>query len=135
MILDLYSENKKHIDFYWRINRNKTVLDRITNVLTKIFGFSFSGAKETKMQQIAESLKYNAITQTLSAVGGDTYKSETRQLGEGFLRERHLVGEHYLSILASGDDHGGFCAGIYGERPHGGKGVPAEVAWVECMSV
>ena len=67
--------------------------------------------------------------------GGDTYKSETRQLGEGFLRERNLVGEHYLSILASGDDHGGFCAGIYGELPHGGKGIPAEVAWVECMSV
>lgn len=75
MILDLPSESKKHIDFYWRINRNKTVLDKINVVLTKIFGFSFSGAKETKMQQIAESLKYNAITQTLSAVGGDTYKS------------------------------------------------------------
>ena len=51
MILDLSSENKKHIDFYWRINRNKTVLDRITNVLTKIFGFSFSGAKETKIDR------------------------------------------------------------------------------------
>lgn len=74
MILDLPSENKKHVDFYWRVNRNRTVLDKLNHELTKIFGFSFS-EKETKMRQIAESLKYNAITQSLSAVGGDTYKS------------------------------------------------------------
>lgn len=75
MILDLPSESKKHIDFYWRVNRNKGILDRLNKELNKIFGFSFNDSKETKMQQIAESLKYNAITQSLSAVGGDTYKS------------------------------------------------------------
>ena len=69
------ADKKRATDFYTRINRNRTARERLDAELTAIFGFSYEPNKLPHMQHIAESLKYNSITQTLGAVGGDTYKS------------------------------------------------------------
>ncbi len=69
------ADKKRATDFYTRINRNRTARERLDAELMAIFGFSYEPNKLPHMQHIAESLKYNSITQTLGAVSADTYKS------------------------------------------------------------
>lgn len=75
MILDMSAGTSKHTDFYFRVNKNRTVNDKLDKWLTDTFGVSFLPNKELKMQSVAEVLKYNAITQSLALAGGDPYKT------------------------------------------------------------
>ena len=68
------SEEKKHIDLFRRIEKNLDAKKAIDNKLTALFGFSYDRNSETKMKEVAESLKYNSMTQLLDSSSVDNYK-------------------------------------------------------------
>lgn len=76
IILGLKSESKKNLDFYTRLHKpqNRDLQKTIDEKLNGIFGMSYDPNTEEKMGEIACSLKYNAIAQSLSTVPGDDYK-------------------------------------------------------------
>ena len=74
IILDGIAEEKKCLDFWYKLKKNLDASKALSNRLTKLFGFGFNWDVPQKMKNIAESLKYNSITQLLDAVAGDTYK-------------------------------------------------------------
>lgn len=73
LILGLESENKKKIDFYTRLQKNRDAEKSIEKKLNSIFGFSYN-KNLYSMQEIAESMKYNSFTQLLDTVQSDNYK-------------------------------------------------------------
>jgi hypothetical protein len=68
------SEEKKHNDLFRRIEKNLDAKKAIDNKLTSLFGFSYDRNSETKMKEVAESLKYNSMTQLLDSSSADNYK-------------------------------------------------------------
>ena len=74
-ILGLDSENKKRLDFYHKLERNKDAKKAVDECLTKIFGFSYNPNQEVKVKELVESLKYNSITQLLDVIADDPYKA------------------------------------------------------------
>lgn len=74
IILDGTAEEKKRIDFWYRISKNFDATKALSEKLSKLFGIKLSLTAALKMKGVAESLKYNSITQLLDAVPGDTYK-------------------------------------------------------------
>lgn len=56
-----------------KLQRNKSTRDYLNSKLDDIFGVSFDIMSVSKMQKVAESLKYNVITQSLSV---NTFKDE-----------------------------------------------------------
>lgn len=74
IILDGTAEEKKRIDFWYRISKNIDAAKALSDKLSKLFGIKLSLTAALKMKGVAESLKYNSITQLLDAVSGDTYK-------------------------------------------------------------
>ena len=70
-ILGLDSENKKRLDFYHKLERNKDAKTAVDERLTKIFGFSYKPNQEAKVKELVESLKYNSITQLLDVIADD----------------------------------------------------------------
>lgn len=56
-----------------KLQRNKSTRDALNTKLDDIFGVSFDIMSASKMQKVAESLKYNVITQSLSV---NTFKDE-----------------------------------------------------------
>lgn len=74
IILDGTAEEKKRIDFWYRISKNFDATKALSEKLSKLFGVKLNLTASLKMKQVAESLKYNSITQLLEAVPGDTYK-------------------------------------------------------------
>ena len=74
IILGANSEEKKHIDFFRRIEKNRDAQKAIDNKLSSIFGFSYDRNSASKMKAIAESLKYNSMTQLLDGSSHDSYK-------------------------------------------------------------
>ena len=74
IILDGIAEEKKCLDFWYKLKKNLDASKALSNKLTKLFGFSYNLDVPRKMKTIAESLKYNSITQLLDTVAGDTYK-------------------------------------------------------------
>lgn len=74
-ILGLDSENKKRLDFYHKLERNKDAKTAVDERLTKIFGFSYKPNQEAKVKELVESLKYNSITQLLDVIADDPYKA------------------------------------------------------------
>lgn len=73
--LGLESEEKKRADFFWRMERNRDVQKAVVNKLTSVFGCSYNEASALKVKEVAESLKYNTITQLLDAHKADNYKA------------------------------------------------------------
>ena len=67
-------EEKKKITFYRSIERNVDIYATLQNVLESYFGKSYNPNSEEKIKEIAESFKYNAITQTLAVDANDNYK-------------------------------------------------------------
>ena len=67
-------DDKKCIDFFNRIAKNPDVRKCLDERLTRIFGFSYNPNVKSKMKEIAESLKYNSITQLLDTAANDNYK-------------------------------------------------------------
>lgn len=74
IILGSESEQKKRMDFFNRLEKNIDVKKALDNKLTALFGFSYNANSETKVERIAESLKYNCLTQLLDANPVDSYK-------------------------------------------------------------
>ncbi len=74
LILDGTADEKKRIDFWYKISRNIDASKAISGKVSKLFGQKLSLTSPQKMKNVAESLKYNSITQLLDAVSGDTYK-------------------------------------------------------------
>lgn len=74
IILGADSDDKKHLDFFNRLNKNPDVTRCINERLTRIFGFSYNPNSKHKVKEIAESLKYNGITQLMDSAKDDGYK-------------------------------------------------------------
>ena len=74
IILDGTAEEKKRIDFWYRISKNFDATKALSEKLFKLFRIKLSLTAALKMKDVAESLKYNSITQLLDAVPGDAYK-------------------------------------------------------------
>ena len=74
IILGSESELKKRVEFFNRLEKNIDVKKALDNKLTSLFGFSYNANSETKVERIAESLKYNCMTQLLDAANADNYK-------------------------------------------------------------
>ncbi len=74
IILDASADDKKKTDFFNRVNKSFDAMKALDEKLTKLFGLSFMPNRELKMKSIAESLKYNSITQLLNPQAADSYK-------------------------------------------------------------
>lgn len=75
IILGKESEAKKRLDFFNKVDKNPDVKKHIDMKLKRIFWATYNPNKVKKMEDIAASLKYNAITQLLSAEAADNYKA------------------------------------------------------------
>ncbi len=74
IVLDGTADEKKQLDFWHRLQKNMDATKALDAKLTKFFGLSLNLNVLQKMKRVAESLKYNSITQLLDAVAGDSYK-------------------------------------------------------------
>lgn len=74
IILDGTTEEKKRIDFWYKLGKNFDASKALSGKLSKLFGLNLNSGVPQRMKSIAESLKYNSITQLLDAVPGDCYK-------------------------------------------------------------
>lgn len=74
IILDGIAEEKKRTDFWYKLSKNFDASKAFSEKLDKLFGLTPNFNAAIKMKNMAESLKYNSITQLLDAVPGDTYK-------------------------------------------------------------
>ena len=74
IILDGIAEEKKRTDFWYKLSKNFDASKALSEKLDKLFGLTPNFNAAIKMKNVAESLKYNSITQLLDAVPGDTYK-------------------------------------------------------------
>lgn len=74
IILDGMAEEKKRTDFWYKLSKNFDASKALSEKLDKLFGLTPNFNAAIKMKNVAESLKYNSITQLLDAVPGDTYK-------------------------------------------------------------
>ncbi len=73
-ILDLGSEEKKRMDFWYKAQKNRDVVKAINARLTSIFAVTYNPNQIVKMKQVAECMKYNSITQLLDENKNDDYK-------------------------------------------------------------
>lgn len=67
-------DRKKRLETFYKIERNTFAKKALDERLKRIFGFTFNPNNEIKMKEIAESLKYNCLTQSLSVNPSDNYK-------------------------------------------------------------
>ena len=75
VILSSPNEEKKNDEFYLKLYKNKDAKKVLEDKLKYIFGVSFNENVNDKMRRIAEILKYNAITQSLTVAPEDDYKA------------------------------------------------------------
>ncbi len=73
-IFIIAQDAKKETQFYKNLMACKDAFDDLQRHLMHIFGRQVLVNKEEKMREVAESLKYNAITQLLSIQNVDPYK-------------------------------------------------------------
>ena len=74
IILGADFEDKKCMDFFNRVAKNLDAKKCLDERLARIFGFSYNVNAKNKMKEIAESLKYNSMTQLFEAAANDNYK-------------------------------------------------------------
>ncbi len=74
VVLGLSTEAKKRTDFFVKLQKNLDANKAVNSKLLSIFGVSYQPNQETKMKQMAEAMKYNAITQLLDENKADDYK-------------------------------------------------------------
>ena len=65
---------QKRMEFFNRLRKNKTIVDKLQQRLTDIFGTGYDDNTEEKVGNIVQILKYNAITQNLAPIDADDYK-------------------------------------------------------------
>ena len=114
IILGLVSEEKKRKDFFLKLAKNLDAQKTVEKKFTGIFGFSYNPNSEVKMKEIAESLKYNSITQLLTMVSSDNYKplkitnaiqlEQINKIYEPGLHDRVLSEKFVHAINALGAD-------------------------------
>ncbi len=75
ILLGRKSEEAKRIAFFLRVEKNRDVKATIDDKLNRIFGVSYNPNSIEKMEDVAQSLKYNSITQLLAPNSADSYKS------------------------------------------------------------
>ncbi len=75
ILLGRKSEEAKRIAFFQRVEKNRGVKGAIDETLKRIFGVSYNPNSIQKIEDVAQSLKYNSITQLLAPGSADTYKS------------------------------------------------------------
>lgn len=77
IIISSKGEEKKALDFFHRLQKveNRETLKAVNDKLIDIFNVTFNPNATDKMREVAEVLKYNAITQSLNAIPADDYKS------------------------------------------------------------
>ena len=111
IVLDGTADEKKQVDFWHRLQKNQDATKALDAKLTRLFGLSLNLNVPQKLKTVAESLKYNSITQLLDAVAGDSYKqykiansvildqvnkiyelgTHDRQLGEKFAKAMDML--------------------------------------------
>ena len=74
IIIDGADTEKKRTDFWYRVGKNKDVNKAVNAKLEKLFGRGLNENNPPKMRSVAESLKYNSITQLLDSLPDDPYK-------------------------------------------------------------
>lgn len=74
ILLDGTGEEKKRHEFWYKLSKNLDANKAVNSKLEKLFGFSYNPNVEEHMKEVAESLKYNCITQHLEAIPGDPYR-------------------------------------------------------------
>ena len=114
IILDAISDEKKYTDFWHRLDKSRDAGNAINEKLAKLFGFSYNPNALPRMKSVAESLKYNSITQLLDAVPGDIYKKykvidsvvldQMNKIYESGTHDRQLSEKfaHAMRLLAAG---------------------------------
>ena len=75
IILGLPEEEKRRIDFYNRLEKNRDAKNGVDLKLVEIFGRSYNPNTAERMKTIAESLKYNSLTQQLTPSSSDPYRN------------------------------------------------------------
>lgn len=75
IILGSAVEEKKRNEFFTRLDKSYDAKKCVNDKLTKLFGHSYNPNQDVKMKSVAESMKYNSITQLLDAVPADSYKA------------------------------------------------------------
>ena len=74
LIVGVNPDDKKGIDIFHKISQNKDVREILDAKLISIFGTTYSNNSAPVMKPVAESLKYNSITQLLVPSADDPYK-------------------------------------------------------------
>ncbi len=74
IVLGMQSEEKKRNDFFHRLSKNLDAKKAVDAKLKRLFDITYNPNSEQKMKEVAESLKYNSITQLLEIAPGDNYK-------------------------------------------------------------
>lgn len=75
IILGGNGEEKKRNEFFNRLDKSYDAKKCVNEKLTKLFGHSYNPNQDVKMKSVAESMKYNSMTQLLDAVPADSYKA------------------------------------------------------------
>lgn len=75
IILGGSEEEKKRFDFFYKLEKNRDAKRMVDEKLTRWLGCTYNPNSEVKMKPIAESLKYNSITQLLDVAPADNYKT------------------------------------------------------------
>lgn len=114
IILGLATDEKKRNDFFFKLAKNLDAKKAVEKKLTSIFGFSYNPNTEIKMKEIVESLKYNSITQLLTASPTDNYKQlkitnalqleQINKVYETGLHDRNLSDKFVQAIDIMGTD-------------------------------
>lgn len=75
ILLGRKSEESKRINFFLRLEKNRDAKNAVDDKLNRIFGVSYNPNTLEKMEDVAQVLKYNSITQLLAPNSADSYKS------------------------------------------------------------
>lgn len=75
ILLGSKSEESKRINFFLRLEKNRDAKNAVDDKLNRIFGVSYNPNTLEKMEDVAQVLKYNSITQLLAPNSADSYKS------------------------------------------------------------
>lgn len=101
IVLDLDSEEKKRLDFYYRLHKTPDAQKGLERKLTEIFGQSYSTNSVPVMKEIAEILKYNVITQLLAVEKSDPYKA-LRISSSVRIEQMQRIYEYGMTEIAGG---------------------------------
>lgn len=68
-------KEKRSIDFFTKLEKKPDLKNTLSERLTDLSGHTFEKNTNEKIKKVAESIKYNAITELLPEIGADDYKA------------------------------------------------------------